>query len=551
MAADVKQTIAGDCHALEKTATALISVPHVAARGVHKGLVTALNMALSQMGNGLEAVVDGILAIIEFVISMQTGTWRCFLDHLATSGIPFLSSVGGEGVQAIDTLEKALVDLLALPLRGLGGVIKEKMGNPQIGGVVNTQAMSIQTVEFCQKALNLETVDRLALDFKRWILYGSIALVAVAFVATLGNMGLITFQYKRWQAYVERMRDKFVDMPDRVYAETVTRENSDDPAQSTAITTTTTTPDNETAYTEEYKLYTLRISYMANQPLVFRFVDRTAQTFFPGNKTAQHLYFWFMFYITHPPALMCLLVGILGITLTFTQIAVIEQVRSNYAPMLASAIGNISNMMLDLINNVIRDTSVAFAKATNEQLQAVETDLNTNVFGGIVSAASNVSTALATVQDTLMQGVQSAFGTALFGKLVIAVLQCLLLNKLAIVESGLVWVQEKAHITLPRLEDDVLMMDKVDVDKFVSAAVNSNSTGTEGGGAGGVAAGALQLIGHALDKIFTAYQRELGRSLPVYYALVAVWGSILLMGLVGAGIHYVVHRRKSQCDWYE
>lgn len=544
IAADVKQTLTSNCHALEKTATALVSVPQVAARGVQQGLITALNTALGQMGNGLEAVLDGIIAIIEFVISIQTGTWRCFLNNLASAGIPFLSGVGGEGVQAIDALDKALVDLLALPLRGLGGVIRERMGNPQVTLVVNPSTISTQKVEFCQEALKLEVVDQLTLDFKRWILFGSIVLVVLALVATLCNMGLISFQFKRWQVHVDRMREHFVDMPKAVYTEKVMRVHTtgrlDDPSEK------------EIPYTEEYKLYTQRISYMACQPVLYRFVDDSSKKLFPDNKTRQNLYFWFMFYICNPPVLMCLLIGLLGIVLTFSQIALIEQVRSKYAPMLATAVDNLSGKIFNLVNDVMNTTSIAFATETNNQLAALETDLNTNVFGGIVNAASQVSSSLNTVQETLQQGVQRAFAQP-FSGLVLAVLQCLLLNKIAMVESGLKWVQEHAHITLLRLENDVLVMDQADVDKFVSAAIDNmesdNSTGSNEGEQDDDGSNAFQLIGRAIDKVFTVYERELERGLPIFYALVGVWGVVVVMGLVGVGMQFVKYRKNTQDDW--
>jgi len=540
MAAEVKQTIVNDCRGLEKAATALASVPQVTARGVHKGLVTGLNTALSQMGDGLEAVVNGIISIIEFVISMQTGTWRCFLDNLASAGIPFLSAVGGEGVEAIDSLDKALVDLLSLPLRGLGGVIQQKMSNPQIGLVVKPPVMStIEPVQFCQEALNLDTVDQLAMDFKQWILYGSIGMFILAVIATLCNAWWISFQHKRWESYVETVREELLIVPNQGYGpECGTADEKKKPV-----------------YTREYKEYTMRVGYMARHPIFYRNVIPTSKSLFPNSKASQNLFVWFMCYITHPPALMCFFIGLLGIILTFSQIAVMNQMRTNYAPMLASSLENVSDMMGNLVGDVMKTTSVAFSSTTNQQLTAVENDLNANVFGGIVKASTEMSTALSTVQETLSQGVQTAFGSAPFGKLVMAVLQCLLLNKLAIVETGLKWVQEHAHVTLPRVSEDVLILDKVDLDRFVSAAIDktdkepSNDSSEEGEAAEENQSGPMQMIGRAINKVFTMYERELRRGLPIYYALISMWGIIVVFGFGGMVIHNIKHWNQVNADF--
>ncbi|KAF9353380.1 plasma membrane fusion protein prm1 [Mortierella sp. NVP85] len=541
MAAEVKETIVNDCRGLEKAATALASVPQVTARGVHKGLVTGLNTALSQMGDGLEAVVNGIISIIEFVISMQTGTWRCFLDNLAGAGIPFLSAVGGEGVEAIDALDKALVDLLSLPLRGLGGVIQQKMANPQIGLVVKPPVLStIEPVQFCQEALNLDTVDQLAMDFKQWILYGSIGMFILAVIATLCTAWWISFQHKRWESYVKTVREELLIVPNQGYGPECGT-GSDEKEK----------PD----YTREYKEYTMRVGYMARHPIFYRYVIPTSKSLFPNSKVNQNLFVWFMCYITHPPALMCFFVGLLGIILTFSQIGVMNQMRTNYAPMLASALENVSDMMANLVGDVMKTTSVAFSSATNQQLTAVENDLNANVFGGIVKASTDMSTALSTVQETLSQGVQTAFGSAPFGKLVMAVLQCLLLNKLAIVETGLKWVQEHAHVTLPRVSEDVLILDKVDLDRFVSAAIEktdkepSNESSEEGEAAAENQSGPMQMIGRAIDKIFTMYERELRRGLFIYYALMIVWVIVVVFGLGGMVIHNIAHWHQVNADF--
>ncbi|KAF9952649.1 hypothetical protein BGZ65_005141, partial [Modicella reniformis] len=158
MATDVKQTIVSDCHSIEMAATTLVALPHFAAQGVNHSSEHRPQSNGKRTGSGLEwfdchSRVCGHFADRYLAL---------FPQQPCDFRIP-LSNVGGEGAQAIDELDKALVDLLALSLRGLESALQEKMRNLQVGLVVQVPAMSVQNIKFCQQALNLEVVDQLTL----------------------------------------------------------------------------------------------------------------------------------------------------------------------------------------------------------------------------------------------------------------------------------------------------------------------------------------------------------------------------------------------------
>ncbi|KAG0054469.1 plasma membrane fusion protein prm1 [Gryganskiella cystojenkinii] len=543
MVTTAKQTLASDCLGLEKSVSTLTSFPHFAAQGVNHGLVTALDSAVSQIGYGLEAVLSGILSTIELILAFLTGTWRCFLSNLADSGIPVISEISAGGIQAIDDLNNVILGTLTLPFNDLGAIIQQRMADPQIGLQINIPVLPMQQVEFCDKALNLAQVDTLTNEFQQLIVYGTYALLTMAFLATLGNMVWIWFHHYRWQTHVSRIMQHIA----RLRIPRIIRQGK----CSTVIDRKEPHPnptENKKRDQDDVRMYALKVSYMTQHPLLYRMLDWSSRCLFPEDENKQSVYFWFVYYIARPEVLVCLLIGLLGIGLTYAQIALVEYGRTHWRPLLMTTITDLSDLVLGLVNEAMATSSVAFAKQTNSALTNVETDLNTNVFGGIVQAATEMNSALVSVQMTLLQGIEAVFGTSLFGKLVQAVLQCLLFNKLQMVEAGLSWIQANARISLPRVSEDVLMIDQTLVNQLVNSAlsVGSQTTTTMSGrskvptptstSSGPFLQNKVHAIEDAVSKVFTTYEDELRRELPVYYGLVLVWLIVVVMGIIGAVI---------------
>ncbi|KAG0319646.1 plasma membrane fusion protein prm1 [Dissophora globulifera] len=549
-AVQANQALTSDCDAIEKTVQTLASFPRFAAQGVNRGLVLALDNAISQIGYGLEVILSGILATLELVIGLLTGTWRCFLLNLAQSGIPLLSEVGEGGVQAIDEMDNAFIALLATPVYDLQRIVQETMADPQSGLVLNVPTLSIQKATFCSEAVDLIAVDTLSADFKRWILYATVALLSVAVVATLFNIVWITFRHRRWMTHVGRVMDQLVTMSS-IAARLSTLEHGED-GITTGISSSSSTfpqPRNEGIKEMDPKLYAQHICYMTRHPMLYRIVNWCSYRLYPNNEHRRDLYFWFIFYISHPPAVVCLVIGLLGLALVYSQIALIDFTKAHYQPTLKTLVINLSQTIFRLVNDMMATASVAFANETNAGVISLETDLNANVFGVISRAAGEANAALANVQTTLVSGIQSVFGDTPFGKVVLAVLQCLLLNKLVMVETGLTWVQQNAHIALPRVSDDVLMLDPAEMNRLVSEAVyNVVQAPPEMSGPKDdrvYSQSKAMQVKKAIDSIFEGYKEVLRRELPVYYGLIGVWWVVVAMGVAGVGAMLCATSRNS------
>ncbi|KAK5821147.1 hypothetical protein F5H01DRAFT_365524 [Linnemannia elongata] len=521
--ADAKASIAQECYALEKSFSTVAALPNLAAQGINRGLVNAVETSISQVGYGLVVVLTGLISTLELSMSLLTGTWRCFLANLADSGIPLLSDVGADGIRAIDELNGAVLGLLAVPFNGLGELIESKMADPQIGNLVTIPVMATPKIVFCEEALDLVAVDKLASDFGQWIYYGTMVLLAMALVVMLSKMVVIWYRHRRWMTLVGRVQQLLPG---------IAAESSGGRAKMTPpqLSEKQQEADNDTVDKDEDPeqeiLEAMRISHMVHHPLLYRFMDWSSKRLFGTDETKQNIYLWFIHYVAHPPAIVCLFIGLLGLMLTFGQIAFIEHMRQNYRLILAPAITDLSTTVFNSVQGAMQTASVTFSTETNSALSVVETDLNEAVFSEIIRAAADLNNALVQVQTTLTDGVQTAFGDSIFAKFVGAVLRCLLFNKLESVERGLSWVRENARIQLSRIKEDMLMMDWTQLDSLVAESVSTFMDPSS--------SARMQKVESAMSGMFTHYEEALRRELPLYYGLVAVWLIVLAMGLAGA-----------------
>ncbi|KAF9277718.1 plasma membrane fusion protein prm1 [Mortierella alpina] len=209
-----------------------------------------------------------------------------------------------------------------------------------------------------------------------------------------------------------------------------------------------------------------------------------------------------------------------------------------------TALEELSDVIRNHVTGEIQNASVAFASSTNVVLSQLEFDLNNRIFGPIVYAAGDLDSGLKAVQATMVEGIQAVFGEGALSNLVLAVLQCLFFNKLAIVKTGLAWLQENANIKLPRLSEHVLMPEQLELDNLLTTVMghriiapsfsSSLPSGRLSEGGGTHLQREIRMSVDTVTKVLDLYENELKKDILVHYSLVGVWCVLLAMGLVGA-----------------
>ncbi|KAF9337615.1 plasma membrane fusion protein prm1 [Podila minutissima] len=503
-----KEALVQNCRDLERSISTLASFPDIAAEAAHHALIVGIESAVEQTSQGLQIMLQGILETIEFIVTFLTGTWRCFLAHLADSGIPLISDIGDGGVQAIDQLTATLMELLTLPFNELGVLIQQEM-NPQgfRESIAKISVQPMDKIKFCADTTGSLPVDALTADFRRWILYGTLGIITVAALMTFVNMGLIAYQHCRWKVHIQRI---MLQLP-KIHSTSTT--------QHASHMSGTHTKDLELSEATTATTAAAQIDQLTHHPLIFCFIDAASHRLFPTNESNRTLFLWFTTYITHPPALTCLLLGFLGLILVYTQITLLNYARTHYRPvlLLQPTLTTFSHTVLLDVRRAMTRSSAQFARDTNDELARLESTINAQVFGAIVRSAGEMASALEIVQMSLVEGVQEVFG-GLFGALVLAVLGCLLLNKLDRVRAGLIWVQNHAQMSLPRLAPEVLVVSQARVDRMMQKAMEGQGSGGSPQQQQGQGQGQEQ-IGVVVARILARYEDQLRGELPVYYGL--------------------------------
>ncbi|KAF9968159.1 plasma membrane fusion protein prm1 [Mortierella alpina] len=519
-----KEAVASDCYALEQSTNSMAALPRFAAEGVVHGLVTALQTTISQIGYGLDVVLNGFLAALEVMVTLLTSIWRCFLENLSNSGIPLLSEIGNGGVQAIDQINQAMLSILEKPFSELSGVIRQHMADPRIELSVHIEDITTPHIAFCAEKLDFAAVDKLGVEMRCWILYAAVALLVAAVGMTACNAVMISYEHTRWSAQLARIRQKLEDFhfaEESRLSQEVVGERKFLMAEQDA----------------------LRMVNTARHPLLSDFLDWFSRRLLRMKEHSAQRFIWFGYYIAHPPAVACLLIGLFGLIFTYSQLVMIDYSRSHARPILATALDDLSDVIQSLVTREIQNASKAFALSTNVALSQLESGLNDNVFGSIVKSAGELGAGLKAVQETMIQGIQAVFGEGAFSLLVLSVLQCLFFKKLAVIESGLVWLQENANIRLPRLSEHVLVPEPTELYNLITNIMADRMPGPSSSpslpsdrlseGAGGYLQRGIRIAEDSVSEVLDLYESEVSKDLPIYYSLVGIWYLLLAMGLVG------------------
>ncbi|KAG0018095.1 plasma membrane fusion protein prm1, partial [Podila clonocystis] len=176
-----KEALVQNCQDLERSISTFASFPDIAAEAAHHALIIGIESAVEQVSQGLQIMLHGILETIEFIVTFLTGTWRCFLVHLADSGIPLISDIGDGGVQVIDQLTATLMGLLTLPFNELGILIQQELNAHGFReSIAKISVRPMDKIEFCAGTVGSLSVDALTEDFRQWILYGTLGIIVVA-----------------------------------------------------------------------------------------------------------------------------------------------------------------------------------------------------------------------------------------------------------------------------------------------------------------------------------------------------------------------------------
>lgn len=249
-----------------------------------------------------------------------------------------------------------------------------------------------------------------------------------------------------------------------------------------------------------------------SQILGLKFADR-----FKSHRR-QVLVRWAISYVTSPPALFVLSLGIAGLWSVLCQYILLKQVEAK-APGLAAEVGEFAGMVVDKLNNA----SAQWAIQSNKAINATNTELNQELFGWVKEGSDSLNNTLNTFVDTMHDGVSKFLLGSPLANAVNDVLDCLITLKIQGIQKALTWAHDNAHVSLPTLPEDVFS-------KGAQEAVASDSSASSFLANPGSAA--TDQITNVVVKLTDKWEAQIRQEAIISTCIVCIWLFVVLIAIV-------------------
>ncbi|CAG8705343.1 14005_t:CDS:2, partial [Dentiscutata erythropus] len=567
---EVKEKALSSCNSLELATSTLVSLPHFTADGFNRATVDSINLSIKGISKTLDFGILALEGIIVWIIHVYRSTLKCLLELVISgsvssvaeavkvlqtfsttqltnikSGIdndissanaalnPIRTAISTAGallgginvpnitipsadalnsfvlpssnnVAGLDALsqnltitdiETTLDNIVTIPFEQLRTLIQSTMSNLTFNQSLLPVPPS-NNLNFCANSLDLSILDQVSHDLIKAATIGIAIIFLIGLIMILFNAFYIWFSYKRFMLNVSR---------------------------------TATTAQLITVNSSQESI--LDIIKIAEHPLLSRWIIKTSR-FFKRTEN-QNLYRWYWDYILYKPALICLTIGIAGVLGIYIQIAILNIVRQNYHTPIQQAISAFGNNVLNLINSRLNNTSQQYANGTNFVISTLENGINQNLLEWVNTTTTTLNNTLNTAIDDISTLIQNTFQSvpALITP-VQQVLNCLLFAKIEGIQAGLTFIQDHAVIELPRVNENILMVNPSRMQEVVNEAtdklVGPQNDTTNGG---------------EIGRIFDDYENKLRSELILFIILIGAYLIVVLMGAIYV-LWFIYKRRR-------
>lgn len=262
----------------------------------------------------------------------------------------------------------------------------------------------------------------------------------------------------------------------------------------------------------------LDVIYIASRPYTATAGIKAASRF---SSTKRQIWVrWWVAYSTSIPALFVLTLGIAGLFSCLCQYILLKSIQKE-VPVLASQVGDFAETVVYALNNA----SEAWAVSANSVINTTNTNVNTDVFGWVLTSTQAVNATLNTFVDQTTNILNSTFGGTVLYQPVLETLNCLIFLKVAGIEKGLTWVHDNAHVNFPEFSPDVFSLG--------AAASITNNTASENF-LSSPGSEATDDITGAVDKLVNVMTDALKTEVYISCSLIAIWFIIVFIGLISA-----------------
>lgn len=479
--ASAKREALSACTSVESMGSSMASMPHYMSRGVNEMTASSVELAVNALFSMLELIVTGVEAIVVFIINVLTQTYLCLITLVVRGSVELALGVVEDAMDFVNKTVGAVGNEIGEGVEGFQDKLQSFLDGVNDLTTFFGEGLDVPQLDFSKatdKLQNLqlpssidETIDKVNNSIPTFDEVNKFTNDAIRFpfqqVKKLINESIDDFKFDRTMLPVPaKEKMSFCSDDDGINGFFDSLTDIISTAQKVfiavlvvaAIAACVPMAWREIRRWRLMKEHAQLVQKNASDPMdVVYIVSRpyTAKTGLkasnfspPGRK--QILVRWIIAYITSPPAIFVLSLGIAGLFSCACQMILLDIVKKE-VPGLTAQVGAFAEKVVTSLTNV----SEEWAHSTNSVIDGFSDDINEDVFGWVNTTTTSVNDTINVFVEKTSDVLEDTFGgTPLHGPIK-EVLNCLIGLKIKSIQTGLTWVNEHAHVNFPGVPVDV------------------------------------------------------------------------------------------------
>lgn len=285
-----------------------------------------------------------------------------------------------------------------------------------------------RTLSFCDD-MDTSFIDDLGRDLVKVARIGAGIIVAAAVLIVLGNMFLQWWRWSSLQNHLEYIREAWSADPTVAHSPKAAEYRG--------------TPTPSMSMTNHNLLVFLNTS---EHPLMSRILDQISKRFrlTPTQHTNAR---FFISYATYPPAIVCLLIGLIGLLSVQIQLAAIHPLEAHYTAQANAGVSSFNTQIAAQLSAGMANDSATYAAQVNAQIAAVQTTLNNGVFGWVNQTTTSLNDTVAGFYAEVQSIVNSTFGGTILDSPAQEFVRCMIGSKVQSIENALTFLNENFQVS--------------------------------------------------------------------------------------------------------
>lgn len=542
---DAKTNLEVTCNGIEELASFAASVPHYAADVTNRATVATLNDTIKFTSTAINLIIDISEAYVRYAVNTINTPYVCLCEFIIRAALDVLIDAAKLIEGAVDVATAALVDGIKGAVDIANGFIKtiDKFGGNVKTVSVDTSSISNGVQKYFDPADWMETLNNsvptlteaenalVSLFDTPVEVVRTLATEALASSSANLSRSLFPIPSPTTLTFCSGLNTTFLD-------------EVGDSVRKWAIWGL-----EGLAGGAVLLAFILALIEWASYSVMTLLIDRIRLRWFPDEDptsaapTTQRLLgflqavehpilvvllsgsygaaIWFATYITYGPALLFLVVGVLGIGVIELQLYLLNgSVRTQAEAHISAGLDDLVLEIATKLNASLLSTSEAYAIGVNTELIKIQDSVNTAAFGWIQSGVTAVNNTIEGFVGNVESSVKKFLApAAAWGDLVDNLINCVIGTELNEIETILKWLQTNAQVLISNVSSTQFVLSGAQVDTITSG-LSGTSTGPTA-------------IDSLVEQFITRYESVLRVQQYVFIGYAGVWGVVLLLGLLG------------------